>query len=220
MNLKKVIAALIILILLLAGGLAICYNLWQKDKANYKGIVALDKKLMDDTCKYIKARDGKIISLQKAVDVTTTDLKNTKDSLTLVINDMKLKAKNLKYIDQVTSSFSLKPKDSIVMMHDTITKEHPEAKWSDSTQWYQVRGLSTINKTVITYLHIPTTLYLAQGTDGKTYAMNTNPNIVATNILAVNVTKPKKWFQRDLVKVGVVVVATLFARHEALVYLK
>ena len=180
------IAIIIALLIFLGMSLKSCSS----NKADFNGIISLQNKLLSDTCKYIKSKEGQVISLQNSIDVTSADLKRTKDSLTSIIADMRLNPNKIKYIDRIVSQLQIR--DSIIALHDTITKEHPKAKWSDSTKNYTVKGVSEINKTIITDIFIPNSLYLVQGTDGKTYAMNSNPYIKTSNILAVNVVKPKK----------------------------
>ena len=171
---------------------------------------SLDKKILNDSCTYYKAKNGDLVSKQNAISVTVATLQNTKDSLTAEIANLKLKPAQIKYIASIVSGISL-PHDTIV--HDSVKVNKP-VQFKDSTQWYSIKGIAEINKTILTNVFIPNTMYLAQKTDGTTVAMNTNPYIKTTNILNVNVVKPKKFYERFWFQFGLGIIAATVTIHE------
>jgi hypothetical protein len=183
---KLTLSLIVVILILMVGELVTCNQL-RVERQSFKGTIALQNKLLNDTCKYIKGKQGQIISLQKAIDLTNADFKNIKDSLMSVI--MNIKASKIQYVTKIVSNVQIR--DSIT--HDSVRINKP-VPFKDSNKNYVIKGIAEINKTIFTDIYIPNTMYLVHLTNGTVEAMNSNPLIRTTNILAIDKVQPvKKW---------------------------
>lgn len=204
---KKYIPYLIIAIL--TGCLIISMQTCNNKNKTIAGTIALNNKLLHDTCKYYVTKNGEIVSTNKSLTVTVQSLQDENDDLTKELSNMKIKASNVVYIDRTIDHTTIH--DSI--HHDTIKSNKPVVFSDTNNKWFHIKGIAALNYTNLTSVKVFDTCYTVQMTNGKVGIAHKNPYIISTNLLAIDVARPTPLFRKFWVDFGLGVIAATVTLH-------
>lgn len=220
------VVILVILFLSLLFGLGIVYDLWQKDKANYKGLIALNESKYHDTVTYMKARDGELIETNNAINITVQNLEDANDELTKELDNMKIKPSKV-----ISADYSQeKTTDNIIVKYvtpkDTSTNKpfvFKPFQVKDSNKYHYVTGTVYDTALKLRYINYDSTYFITYTSGGffqkkvvKASVLHSNPSIITTNMQVFTIKPELKFYERGLFKFGLGLVAGVYIESKIL----